>query len=446
MWEIVWLEIKDFLIKNIKIFLLSVLAFTFSCIAVNITLTNFMRAAKEQAAMEENYGNKNYYKINLNGDEEVFSSFFGGDNAENIKNVFEQLNQEDIFDYRYEIANGIEFFNLEDSNYGKEDFPRYPQECVYGYEEGSPVVYDDYVQLKGILADRLFQEEPNVRLSAGRWFKEEEFLVQGLEDIHLPVILGAQYNTLYQLGDLIEYGHLATEENITFEVIGFFEEDSYFYDNNNEKVLLNRYMVVPSVETAYNYVAENGEIDKFFRSAYDSTKIMNARIICDEADAEIVKEKVNRIFMENQLYELRLTDETGAAKKVLAELKNLAWSCMIISIFVIGFSVIVYMVQMYYKVLQNKRKYSVFLLNGITKKQIFLFTVTDTFLVFVLADILFLIFWIINASRGVQGLELTRDTFVVIPLMELFILVIMGILGTRRIAALNVSSSLRNNE
>lgn len=446
MLQIILLEMKDFVIKNTKIFLLSAVAFMLSCIAVNITLTNFVMANQEQIAMEESYGNKCYYKINLNGDEEVFSNFFGGDNAERIKNAFEQLKAEKTFDYRYDIENGIEFFSIDDTTYGEDDFPQYPQECVHGYEEGEPKVYEDYLQLKGIFADHLFKTEPNIKLSDGKWFDDEEFYVDSLEDIHLPVLLGSEYKSYYKIGDKLTNAHIATEESITLEVIGFFERDSFYYNNNNDKILLNRYMVVPSVETTYDYITDQGDIDQFFKYAYDSTKIMNARIVCKEEDAEKVNKIVKKVFMENQLYELRLVDESNGAKKALEDSKNMAWSSLIISIFVIIFSAIVYGIQMYYKILQNRRKYSVFQLNGITKRQIFLLTLTDTLSVFILADILFVIFWTVNASRGFEGLGLTVWTFVVIPLMEISILLLMGILGIKRIKHLNMSSILRENE
>lgn len=446
MLQIILLEMKDFVIKNTKIFLLSAIAFMLSCIAMNITLTNFCFANHEQTAMQESYGNKCYYKINLNGDEEVFSNFFGGENAEKIKNAFEQLNAEKIFDYRYAIENGIEFFRVDDSTYGMDDFPAYPQECIYGYEEGDPKVYDDYLQLKGIFADHLFKTEPSIELSEGKWFDDKEFYVDSLKDIHLPVILGSEYKNSYNLGDKLTNAHIATEESITLEVIGFFEKDSFFYDNNNDKVLLNRYMVVPSVEITYDYITDKGEIDQFFKYAYDSTKIMNARIVCKEEDAEKVNKIVNQIFMENQLYELRLVDESNGAQKALEDSKNMAWSSLVISIFVIVFSSIVYGIQMYQKILQNRKKYSVFQLNGITKKQVFFLTLTDTISVFILADIFFVVFWTVNASRGFEGLGLTVWTFVLIPLMEVLILLFMGILGIYQMQHLDMSSILRENE
>lgn len=446
MFQIIWMEVKDFLVKNIKIFLLSAVAFTFSCIAINIALTNYISARQEEAAMKESYGDKSFYKVMLSGDEEVFENFFGGRNAENIKNAFEELKSQDKFEYRYKMENAIEFFSIEDDSYGKDDFPRYSRECVYGYETGEPSEYDDYLQLKGIFADRLFSKEPNVHLESGSWFEDKDYIVGSLEDIRLPVILGSKYKDYYKLGDEIENAHIATEESITLVVAGFLKEDSYFYNNNNEKVLLNRYMIVPSVETSYDYTLENGDFDTFFKYAYDSTKIMNTRIICKKNDSEEVLKTVNQIFMKNRLYELRVIDESGSAEKSLNDSEDLALSCMVISLFIIVFSVIVYGVQMYYKILINKRKYGIFILEGLTKKQIFLLTLVDTLMVFILADILFVVFWYINSNRGFDGLGLTGYTFVLIPIMEFVILCIMGVLGVLRISRLDLSSSLRENE
>lgn len=441
MLQIILLETKDFITKNTKIFLLSAFAFLLSCIAINIALTNFVMAIQEQNAMKDNYGNKCYFKVNLGGDEEVFSNFFGnGKNAEKIKNAFEQLNKEKSFDYRYVTENGIDFFNTADSTYGKKNFPTYPKECVFGYESGKPVEYDDYLQLKGILADRQFQTEPNITLSEGKWFDEKDFCVESLKDIHLPVILGNEYKRYYQIGDTLTHAHIATEDDITLKVIGFFEKDSYFYDNNNTKILLNRYIVVPSVET--NCTPANS----FFKQSYDATKIMNARVICTEEDQKNVTKKVNQIFAQNQLYELRLENETNSAKKSLEEAKSLAWSSFLICIVILLFSIIMYGIQMYYKLLQNRRKYSIFQLNGIVRKQIFLLTLTDTLSVFILTDFVFVILWALNAGRGLNGLGLTGWTFVVIPVMEFFILIIMGILGIKRMKRLDMSRVLRENE
>ncbi|MBQ4058145.1 MAG: ABC transporter permease [Lachnospiraceae bacterium] len=446
MLQIIWLEIKEFLVNDIRILLLSAIAFTFSCIAINITVSNYTYANKEQNAMEESYGEKKYYKINLPGNEEVFSSFFSGENAENIKNAFEQLNAEQLFDYRYMTEDGVDFFSENDTTYGKDDFPLYPEECIDGYEEGNPMVFEDYLRLKCILADHLFKTESNVKLSEGEWFTDDEFYVRSLVEIHLPIVLGSAYKDMYNLGDTLTNAHIATEESITLEVVGFFEEDSYFYNNNNEKIFLNRYIVVPSMETTYDDTKEEGKDNLFFEYAYDSTKIMNARIVCNQEDVEEVGKKVKQIFKDNKLYELRLVDESDGAKKLLEDARSSARTSMIMSILVIIFSMITYGVQMYYKIFQNKRKYGVFMLNGITKKQLVWFILADMLVVMVFANILYVVFSVINSYRGFGEFGLTMNTLVVIFLMEITMLSLMGVFGLKAIEKIELSMLLRDNE
>ena len=65
---------------------------------------------------------------------------------------------------------------------------------------------------------------------------------------------------------------------------------------------------------------------------------------------------------------------------------------------------------------------------------------------FILADILFLGFWILNYQRGFDGLGLSAVTFVVIPVLEILMILLLGGYSTRKTFKLNLSSSLRENE
>ncbi len=446
MFHMIYLEIRDFIFSNTKVFILSVLAFTCSCVAINITLTNYSLASEEQAAAEESYGEKAYYKIWLTGDDETYSRIFGGDYAEQIKAALEQLKSEDSFQYRYTAENIIGFYDDQNPDYGSSDFPVYPEECLSGYEDGEAVVYEDYLSLKAYYVDHLFSEEPNVSLSSGEWFDEVDFYVDSLDDIQLPVILGSAYEEMYAIGDQLTEAHIATEELITLTVVGFVEEGSYFYDNNNDKNLLDRYMLVPAVETTYDYISEDGSVDSFFKYAYDGFKIDNTRVICNETEAEAVEKRVYEILNQNGLYEFKLIDETGGIKREIKSLKELTVSCTAISVFIVLLSVIMFCIQLYYKLLKNKKKYSIFLMSGITKKQLVFLTIIDTLAIFLVSNVLFVIIYYLFYNMAYLDLGLTRYTIIVLPVMECLLLFFMGAFGYKKTEQLNMSSALRENE
>ena len=441
-------EMKEFLYKNTKVFLLSVLALAFSCVAINITLTYYLDAVELQNEMEESYGNRNFYKIMVNGDDEALADFFSADNVEKIKLFFDEMNNASDFEYRYVVENSIEFFDENNPDYGQKNFPAHKDTCLYGYETGDASYGDDYICLKGIFADHLFGTEPTLSLAKGNWFTSEEFYIDSQDNIEIPVILGNEYAEYNRLGDRIKNAHIGTVDNITLIVKGFLEENSYFYDNNNDKVLLNRYMVVPAVEVsaAFPYQNQDGSYNDFFLNLYDSLKIMNARVICESKFAKKVKKEVNQICKKAELYEIRINDETAGAAKELDDTKEITNACLMISIIVIVLSTIVYGIQLNYKLVKDRKKYSIFILNGITRRQLFSITIADSLLVFVAADIVFIVFWLFNFSRGNSGLGLSGYTFILIPMIELIILIIMGLYGTMQTMKINMSTILRENE
>lgn len=447
---ILWQEIKEILLKNLKIFLMSVLAFTLLCVTIGICLDNYIYASGEQASMEESYSGKTFFKIIVDGENEVIQSFFSSENTESIKAFFDRMKNDPDFAYRYAHTNQVEFYNVEDDNFNESDFPAYTDACVTGYESGEVYGGSDYLSLKGVWVDHLFGTESTMSLSSGRWFTEEEFYADDAENLSFPVILGHEYEGLYELGDTLEYAHLGTVDNITLTVVGFLDEGSYFYDNNNDKIILDRYMMVPEPETgdSFPYLNEDGTYNEFFLSAY-STKIMNCRIICENEVAAQVQEKVSSIIREMGLSAIRISNETDGATQELADAEESTASTLAVCIFILVTCVVVYGIQMNYRIIRGRRKYGILLLNGITKPRIFLLMILDSLIVFLLSDGLYGIFWLLNRAAGetngiVNG---TAWIFPVVLLLQLLILVGIGFYGTLKITcAENLSMVLRENE
>ena len=448
MKELLLLEIKELIKKRFSILVICAVAFAFSAIAISISISNGLIAYDTYCSAMEDYGNKTYYKIILSGDEEAFESFFSGENVTNIKNLFEELQTGENYKFRYSTENIVEFYN-DDVDYGMSDFPAYKNECVYGYEEGDPIVREDYLALKAYYIDHEIQYEETLELEKGRWPTEEEYIVSDKSNIVLPVVLGSEYSDLYEIGDCIENGHIATEEVVTFKVVGFLKEGSWFYDNNNEKVTMDRYILVPSVEISDQYVnnPDTGEeYDTFYQLAYASLKIMNARIICDVSEAEIVYEKITELFKDNGLYELRLIDETKSAQAEITETKSLAVTCGEISIVILVFTILTYLIQQDYRVKKDQKKFSILSIQGISSRQIFWFGALETMVELMLADVIFFVFWIWNASRGTEGMGLTYLAIVMVGAIEVMIVYVVGYIGKRRVDAIDMSTLIRRKE
>jgi hypothetical protein len=457
MLKILWLEMKNYLKDNRAVFILSVLAFTFACITINLTMFNYLDANRFRKEYEESYGNKVFYKVSLPPSSAVFMRVFGNDNRANIINTFEQLKSDPLFEYRYRITNPIEFYDFDNPNFGAADFPRYKLEFLHGYEQGRTefALRSDYLSLKGIKTDRLMINEPNIHIASGRWFVEDEFFVHDPDDIRLPVILGAGYKDLYDIGDVIEYAQIGGITPSTLYVIGFLQPGSWFYDNNNERVTLNRYMVIPFTEITYDFILPDGSYCQFARFAYSSAIMMNARIVADEHNAAAVKQRVYQIWGENKLYEFELFDETGGALRWLVMAREQTLSNFIISVFTLLVCVLMFSIQANYKLNKYKKKYGIYMMNGITSKQLLVLMLQDTVLMFVLSfGLMFVLteiykkIWFNNpaAFHRFDIASVSMETVALLLVTQVFLLCFIGISGHIKIHKTDMSAALREHE
>jgi len=457
MLKISKLELKNYLKDNIAVFILSVLAFTFACITINLTIFNYLQADEFRRDYEQSYGNKVFYKVSLPPSSAVFMRIFGDSNRGNIINAFQQLKSDPLFEYRYRIPNAIEFFDFDDPSFGAADLPRFHEEFLRGYEEGRTefALSDDFVSLKGLYADRLLINEPNVRVASGRWFTEEEFFVHSPDDISLPVILGAGYKELYEIGDVIKNAQLGAKNPGTLYVIGFFDNYNWFYDNNNERLLIDRCMVIPFVEITYDFILPDGSFCQFARFAYSSAIMMNARIVAADYNAAAAKQKVYQIWGENKLYEFELFDETDGALRWLFIAREQTLSNLIISAFTLLVCVLMFLIQANYKLNKYKKKYGIYMMSGITTKQLLAIMLQDIVLMFALSfGLLFAlteIYTVIFNSdpatfHRFDIAPVTPQTVIVLLVAQLFLLLFIGISGHTKIHKADMSTALREHE
>ena len=446
MKELIVQEICSIFRGHRLVFFLSVLAFTFACVGINASLTNCIIAKTENTAAEISYGDKSTFEIELYGDSDTYCRVFSAENTGRVKALFEALCADPLFTLRYTTENLVDFFDPADPSYGEADFPRYEDAFRVGYEDGTALIYEDYLALKAIYADRSFCTDHGVEIAEGRAFTAADFVVEDPENIVLPVILGSGYRGLYEIGDRIEKAHLGTEQLLTLEVTGFLKSGSYFYDNNTMKVILERYMIVPAVETAYEGLQPDGTCDDFTRAAYDSLKLINARLICDTADYEKVQARAGALFREYGFSELRLFEESEGSQRYLAVTRSSAAASIVITCFVVGMIFVMICIQTRCRILQNRRKYAVFVLSGMTSGQLFLLTAAETVLIFVLSAVLFWVMYTLLHTNPYLQLTMNRYSLLCIAAAELLLTVTVGLYGVRTVHRTDISSILRKHE
>lgn len=446
MFALILLELKTVFASHKRIFLLSVLAFTCACIGINASMSGLLLTRTQHQATEESFGNKTAYEITMDGESDTYIRVFSNENSGKVKSLFEALSRDPSIRFRYSTENLMDFFDPDDPSYNHDDFPRFKEEFRIGYETGDVVYDDSYLTLKAIYADKLFFSEQGVNIEDGRSFQDTDYIVDSPEGIVIPVILGHEYRDLYQVGDRIENAHMGTVKPLTLEVVGFLKEGSFFYDNNAIRILLDRYMIVPSIETAYDGRLENGTYDELTHAAYDSMKIINSRILCENSDRDEVEKRVRNMFTENGFSELRLSEESKGAQMQLHHARENLTVSILITSFVIVLICLMILISTFYRITKDRKKYSIYSLHGISNGKIALLVNVETILIFLCSAILFFVMRSLFASLPALDFGLHTHSVLSIFSIQILLLFLIGLYGKKKVRKVDMSSVLREHD
>ncbi|MHB8061679.1 MAG: ABC transporter permease family protein [Ruminiclostridium sp.] len=433
MLHIYLVEITRILKKNRKVFIPTLISFTCSILMIGMALSGYMGQVENEKLLKDGYGNRSFYKIVYDGEiGDLFKKVFRDESILDVQKAMFELSNSKDFDYYYSNPQNIDFFD--NTNL------KYKDEFLYGYEEGR--IHTGYTSLKALYADKKFFEHNTVKLLSGRAFNNREYVVEDKEDIVLPVVLGYDYSDLYQIGDTLYNSTLWDKTPIDLYVVGFLEKNSYFYNNNNKLVALNRYMIIPYIDPTFNPVLKDGSIDSFFVGAYDGIKLMNARIVCENENAETVKNKVISILRENKLYDFFLFEETAGATWVYEMIKQFTLLSLSITIITVMVCTIMMILGIYNKLRREIKNYGIYLLIGFERDQIFVFSVLETILIYIISNLIaFAIFdYMVITKYNDDILQL--PIIISILFIEMFLLVFAWLLTMKKVMKENLSSTI----
>lgn len=169
-------------------------------------------------------------------------------NDTNIENEI-NLNKEDDFNNRaYEMYKKLknsndfsvclsQFSNILIKDFCEDDKFYYMPDKEKKYDINPyQNVNGKFSDLKGYYIDEGYAEEFPFELSEGRNFTKEDF---DLED-NIPVILGAEYKGIYNIGDRFKYFDYRNLVEKNIEVVGIAKENSYFFHSGDITTLDDR--------------------------------------------------------------------------------------------------------------------------------------------------------------------------------------------------------------
>lgn len=431
-----WKEFVRTMRKNSVMFLLNLIGIISVLFITAFSVSYYLDKKVMGEELQDSYQGKVFYKIVYDGEiGELYQNIFRTERICNVKQAFEELSAKKEFDYRYSDPGCVTILQPEGH--------QWKQEMLYGYEKGK--IDENYTVVKAVYADKSLMLQKSVELAQGETFDNSDYLITDKSSIELPIILGNEYSERFVIGEKIESVNLWDETEVTLVVSGFLKKGSYFYDNNNVKVLLDRYLILPDIEIAYTL---EGNIldDSFFLGAYDGIKLMNARVICDKEDEEQVKKLVKSILNKNKLYDFYIHEETAGAYRVYENAKQF----VILSFVIVCITFVVCLIMMAIgtmaKLFKERKAYAIYSLLGFEKKKIFHIAVFDQIITFVVADIfMFICFAIMYWTEYDVGI-FRMPIYGTLLLLEALLFLVTTFLVVKMVNRQDMSDILRGKE
>lgn len=190
----------------------------------------------------ETYGKKTYYFTGEGMSDKKYYEYLDDNNTDDIERLIrvkKRLMEENQFSYMVLMYQPVEVRGF-----------KMPDIFLQGYEDGesesSVFEYDGdtFYYTKCVQVSDNFFREFDIEVSEGQIFGSDDYVYE--KNKKIPILLGKEFKKYFQIGDKLEGNYLF--ENMTWEVVGFLNDNAFFYNCMNEEFeSCDRYIIMPAL-------------------------------------------------------------------------------------------------------------------------------------------------------------------------------------------------------
>lgn len=345
---IVWNGITR-MFKRKKLLSVLMIIQCFVCtLLINMIFATALKTHSSVSKFSKFIGNKSYYWISDDIEEDDFSLYMENQNGEyeKLKSFHEELKNEKSWTF---LSANKQFISI-NSNDILEKF-------LFQYEQGCPLENEDKSKkdVKCLHVSQNLFSEFGITVSDGREFKTEDFVHKNGECV--PIILGNEYKNIFSIGQILNGEYLF--EDFKFEIIGFLPELTEIPSLGDMGIIsCDRYAIMPAFSRE-----NNAEVSFFDKASLD--QYVNGIIISDMNYAD-VNERVQKLVLKTGTMKLNVIPESGSIKNLTSisqkELSRLIYIFVVLTIF----TVMSISITINGFIRENYYEYGVHLLSGAT--------------------------------------------------------------------------------
>lgn len=263
----------------------------------------------------------------------------------------------------------------------------------------------NYTWMSAVKMDKNAFEHYEIKTKDGMRFTEEDF-VHDLKSNIIPILLGANYQTYYNVGDniplLTDKGALTGIVKGILEKNTFIENDSTYEHIGGHSKTLDYSIILPYFN--FEGAIDDNNIKNFVMSEY-MNQLVGTMVFSDKLSKSYIDKSVkniNQIYMQNHLFTVRPSTESNGFYFFQSESKE---NIKLFSVVLVA-TYIFYLLSHYITICNEVHKktyiHTIQMMLGITKRKIFLFYAFELGVVYSIS-IALVILW--NREWLYQGIK-----------------------------------------
>lgn len=413
----------DLICKRPFIFLMLIIEIVLTTIIMLQNTSNLLKCTDTYKMSKEMYPVNGLYRIlaTLPNATDNYSNMDinSTDYKKKLLSLYEYMNSNQSFD----------FFTAKSSNIIIKDFT---DKDIFYYDSNKYIINPyknidgQYSNIKAIYIDKKYSDNFHLNVKTGSNFSDCDFNSSN----GVPVILGAQYKKIYNIGDTFHIFDWFTKKEKEITVLGFLNENSYMY-NNGSILSLDDYIIYPMEQIT----DVNTDNDLYMFYLQDS-------LIHTDLNAEsigLIRKKSNEL----NLYDYSIYSADKDITNLLTNLKLLAISStlkMSLSIVFICASIVIVQLN---QIKETIKEYGIHLMLGANKRDIILRNIYSTLIYFTIGLGIGLYFEYYRKKNDSMYYYDFRMP-IIITCIYFVLLLLISLLLYRKISKLNINQIMKD--
>lgn len=224
-----------------------------------------------------------------------------------------------------------------------------------------------YSAVKSMQLNKTAFELNELRLKTGSGFTDKDYIYTEKQN-EFPILLGAAFSHVYELGDQIEFN--VYKKDLIGTVIGFFEPTQKVMTAFDPEIQIDRYIILPSwYYEKFSSLVMKKEDELFFMASL--LNLVNGTIVTDLSPLE-ARRVVNKIGKEVGFTDFQLIGANSLAIDALIGMTEMNRTYLLVStclMFVMTMMLFLYVTIT--KIRKNIDIFKVLLISGVNSKQIY---------------------------------------------------------------------------